>query len=143
MLKRQRRNILEGAACEIQQHSGGMGIRTPGLVIANDALYQLSYTPGFAGVMLAPPQRFSRPRNNDRTIWLCPANELFAESLRAERRISRGNNKDARDPLQQPRYACDVLRPALEPVIHAIYRIFDVLHGIIDMRTEAERGFVT
>src|SRR3954467_9212867 len=24
---------------------GGMGIRTPGLVIANDALYQLSYTP--------------------------------------------------------------------------------------------------
>lgn len=25
--------------------NGGMGIRTPGLVIANDALYQLSYTP--------------------------------------------------------------------------------------------------
>ena len=25
--------------------AGGMGIRTPGLVIANDALYQLSYTP--------------------------------------------------------------------------------------------------
>jgi len=24
---------------------GGKGIRTPGLVIANDALYQLSYTP--------------------------------------------------------------------------------------------------
>ncbi len=24
-----------------------MGIRTPGLVIANDALYQLSYTPEF------------------------------------------------------------------------------------------------
>ena len=27
------------------QKPGGMGIRTPGLVIANDALYQLSYTP--------------------------------------------------------------------------------------------------
>jgi hypothetical protein len=27
--------------------TGGMGIRTPGLVIANDALYQLSYTPKF------------------------------------------------------------------------------------------------
>ena len=27
------------------ERSGGMGIRTPGLVIANDALYQLSYTP--------------------------------------------------------------------------------------------------
>jgi hypothetical protein len=37
-----------------------MGIRTPGLVIANDALYQLSYTPDFAGVMLAASQRFSR-----------------------------------------------------------------------------------
>jgi hypothetical protein len=38
-----------------------MGIRTPGLVIANDALYQLSYTPDFAGVMLTAPHRFSRP----------------------------------------------------------------------------------
>jgi hypothetical protein len=36
-----------------------MGIRTPGLVIANDALYQLSYTPGLAGIMLAFPPRFS------------------------------------------------------------------------------------
>ena len=26
--------------------SGGMGIRTPGLLIANETLYQLSYTPG-------------------------------------------------------------------------------------------------
>ena len=30
------------------QGSGGKGIRTPGLFIANEALYQLSYTPGFA-----------------------------------------------------------------------------------------------
>jgi hypothetical protein len=37
-----------------------MGIRTPGLVIANDALYQLSYTPCFAGVMLTARERFSR-----------------------------------------------------------------------------------
>jgi hypothetical protein len=28
-----------------ERNCGGMGIRTPGLVIANDALYQLSYTP--------------------------------------------------------------------------------------------------
>ena len=27
------------------ENGGGKGIRTPGLVIANDALYQLSYTP--------------------------------------------------------------------------------------------------
>ena len=26
--------------------SGGKGIRTPGLLIANETLYQLSYTPG-------------------------------------------------------------------------------------------------
>ena len=32
-----------------------MGIRTPGLVIANDALYQLSYTPDFfCGATLTP-----------------------------------------------------------------------------------------
>jgi hypothetical protein len=37
-----------------------MGIRTPGLVIANDALYQLSYTPDFAGVMLTALNSFSR-----------------------------------------------------------------------------------
>ena len=36
-----------------------MGIRTPGLVIANDALYQLSYTPSNCGDILAPRQRFS------------------------------------------------------------------------------------
>ncbi len=38
-----------------------MGIRTPGLVIANDALYQLSYTPDSAGDMLVALLRFSRP----------------------------------------------------------------------------------
>ena len=37
-----------------------MGIRTPGLVIANDALYQLSYTPDFAGDMLTALKSFSR-----------------------------------------------------------------------------------
>ena len=37
-----------------------MGIRTPGLVIANDALYQLSYTPQFfAGVRLTASETFS------------------------------------------------------------------------------------
>ena len=35
--------------------SGGMGIRTPGLVIANDALYQLSYTPKNCGDRVAAP----------------------------------------------------------------------------------------
>ena len=35
---------------EIKKH-GGMGIRTPGLVIANDALYQLSYTPEILGTL--------------------------------------------------------------------------------------------
>ena len=29
----------------IQGKSGGKGIRTPGLLIANETLYQLSYTP--------------------------------------------------------------------------------------------------
>src|SRR5664279_608526 len=55
------------AACPVNeqrfpQDCGGMGIRTPGLVIANDALYQLSYTPCLAGVRLTAPQRFSRTR---------------------------------------------------------------------------------
>jgi hypothetical protein len=36
-----------------------MGIRTPGLVIANDALYQLSYTPNVAEVMITVLGRFS------------------------------------------------------------------------------------
>ena len=31
----------------LEESGGGKGIRTPGLVIANDALYQLSYTPTF------------------------------------------------------------------------------------------------
>ena len=39
---------------------GGKGIRTPGLFIANEALYQLSYTPQFAGVMLTSTDAFSR-----------------------------------------------------------------------------------
>jgi hypothetical protein len=45
--------------------AGGMGIRTPGLVIANDALYQLSYTPetGLPGVTVAAEPNFSnRPQ---------------------------------------------------------------------------------
>ena len=46
------------------QYCGGMGIRTPGLVIANDALYQLSYTPDNCGDMLTAPLRFSRRRND-------------------------------------------------------------------------------
>ena len=30
----------------LPEGSGGKGIRTPGLLIANETLYQLSYTPG-------------------------------------------------------------------------------------------------
>src|SRR5437660_2211314 len=39
---------------------GGKGIRTPDLLIANETLYQLSYTPEIAGVMLTLPALFSR-----------------------------------------------------------------------------------
>ena len=39
---------------------GGKGIRTPDLLIANETLYQLSYTPRIAGVMLTDRRRFSR-----------------------------------------------------------------------------------
>ncbi len=33
-----------------QHRSGGKGIRTPGLLIANETLYQLSYTPGATSI---------------------------------------------------------------------------------------------
>lgn len=33
----------------MSRESGGKGIRTPGLIDANDALYQLSYTPEDSG----------------------------------------------------------------------------------------------
>ena len=33
--------------------SGGKGIRTPGLLIANETLYQLSYTPAISKLRLA------------------------------------------------------------------------------------------
>ena len=48
-----------------RESGGGMGIRTPGLVIANDALYQLSYTPeilGRSGLKTNPPES-STPRH--------------------------------------------------------------------------------
>src|ERR1043166_6559030 len=54
---------------------GGKGIRTPGLFIANEALYQLSYTPDFAGVMLTAPQRLSRRPATFQTIRRTPASE--------------------------------------------------------------------
>ena len=31
----------------LDENGGGMGIRTPDLLIANETLYQLSYTPNF------------------------------------------------------------------------------------------------
>jgi hypothetical protein len=40
-----------------------MGIRTPGLVIANDALYQLSYTPDKCGHIVAVRWPFSTAQN--------------------------------------------------------------------------------
>jgi hypothetical protein len=33
--------------------SGGKGIRTPGLLIANETLYQLSYTPEYRGPIIS------------------------------------------------------------------------------------------
>ena len=41
------------SAVSVFSFSGGMGIRTPGLVIANDALYQLSYTPDAGDILTA------------------------------------------------------------------------------------------
>ena len=41
--KRQRPKWIR---CCTAGNGGGMGIRTPGLLIANETLYQLSYTPG-------------------------------------------------------------------------------------------------
>src|SRR5437764_9426006 len=35
--------------------TGGKGIRTPDLLIANETLYQLSYTPQFCGRHVNPP----------------------------------------------------------------------------------------
>jgi hypothetical protein len=41
-----RRASLRRDSSEILLGIGGKGIRTPGLLIANETLYQLSYTPG-------------------------------------------------------------------------------------------------
>ena len=41
------------------RRSGGKGIRTPGLFIANEALYQLSYTPQRPANRVAAHRRFS------------------------------------------------------------------------------------
>ena len=41
---RLRRGSLRGRAT-LRAKTGGKGIRTPGLLIANETLYQLSYTP--------------------------------------------------------------------------------------------------
>jgi hypothetical protein len=51
-----------------------MGIRTPGLVIANDALYQLSYTPKTApsGVIVAAAHNFSN---------FCPAPQILKHRM--------------------------------------------------------------
>ena len=43
-----------------------MGIRTPGLVIANDALYQLSYTPKKLGDSVAAPAGHFKRRKR---VW--------------------------------------------------------------------------
>jgi len=39
----------EGASSRRTANFGGKGIRTPGLLIANETLYQLSYTPARRG----------------------------------------------------------------------------------------------
>ena len=43
-----------------KRNGGAKGIRTPDLLIANETLYQLSYTPQSAGDMLAAPPPLSR-----------------------------------------------------------------------------------
>ena len=44
--------------------SGGKGIRTPGLLIANETLYQLSYTPVIGRLRLARAADFSSIETN-------------------------------------------------------------------------------
>jgi hypothetical protein len=45
-----------------QDENGGKGIRTPGLLIANETLYQLSYTPAKAIRTVAWTKQFSSNR---------------------------------------------------------------------------------
>src|SRR6478735_10096478 len=49
-----------GSLSPRKRETGGKGIRTPDLLIANETLYQLSYTPQFEAVMLTLLARFSR-----------------------------------------------------------------------------------
>ena len=59
----ERRKWLEFAKpVEIGSDSGGKGIRTPGLFIANEALYQLSYTPWTGRPLKAGRASSSSPR---------------------------------------------------------------------------------
>ena len=63
--------------------SGGKGIRTPGLLIANETLYQLSYTPGQRSENITRWSFVSNRNNefacvsaidsNGRTIWIADA----------------------------------------------------------------------
>ncbi|MEY2538878.1 MAG: hypothetical protein QOG67_2618, partial [Verrucomicrobiota bacterium] len=50
----------ESFEISLRQIGGGMGIRTPGLVIANDALYQLSYTPEMRAETITIGRFFSK-----------------------------------------------------------------------------------
>ena len=55
--------------------SGGKGIRTPGLLIANETLYQLSYTPVIGKLRLARAIDFSSTETSSHL----PAAELLAQ----------------------------------------------------------------
>jgi hypothetical protein len=66
--------------------NGGKGIRTPGLLIANETLYQLSYTPVFGERRLARFVDFSSSESgldpsvrNSRTV---PASILIVRATR-------------------------------------------------------------
>ena len=47
---------LPRQAAQAFKTGGGKGIRTPGLLIANETLYQLSYTPG--GMQTSTAKKF-------------------------------------------------------------------------------------
>ncbi len=49
------RPILLSPPARKNLYLGGMGIRTPDLLIANETLYQLSYTPNEKTLMLTTP----------------------------------------------------------------------------------------
>ena len=52
------------------EKTGGKGVRTPGLVIANDALYQLSYTPVSPWRLAVISEQTRRRQGNSRNRFV-------------------------------------------------------------------------